>query len=921
MGTRSPSPPPGGSTSSSRPTSSTAPPARSPAPCWPGRPEGRREGPAPSRPGSGAAGRGGPGAAAGGPGRDRRGGGGRAGRGRGGRGARGGAAAVGRQGRRRRSLGGAEGHRRPHRPAQGRRRPAVHRRPGTGPCPDGRRAGPPGAGAAGGAGQPAHARRRRGRVVAGRTARRAGGRAGAGRRPGVPPHHRRGGGGGAAGRRVGAAAGPRRVAVARAAPALGRRQAARGLRLPGRRRPRAGGDRGRQLGPGRVGGQAGHPAGVPVRRGRRRRLGPGRRPRPGAAGRAGAGRPVPAAAPDGPLRPAHQGPAAVAARRRLPPRARLRGGGAAVPDRAARGRPARPGDRDRRAGAGWAPGRGPDRRRPDRARGGAAGPGRPGAGPGRADPRAPARLVQPPAHRRPGLDGRRRHGHLRAPPAAPGGDRQRRRVRGRAQPRRRLAAAGRGELAVRPRRRPLGAGQLPRPRPSGHLEPGARPMSTLRLALRGLLARAGLSAALLAVTTFAVGVGVAGAIYLRAAGESLLTQNLRSASSYTAGLHVDQVVADGRELRGLTQSVAAAGPAVPALAPPVTGLETRTPVPVLATGGRGGPGDRQGGPPVGRPGAAYLASRDGLCAHLALEEGRCPAARPLALPAEAAVSRRAADWFGLGLGDRFRAKGFGAGAAVRDLVVTAVYTPTPSDAYWFGAQPAYFPPPPLGNELPPMDAVFLAGADLLPALDNGTLDIRARYDHFIQPERMRLTDTAAVPAALARAAEVLRINNPNAVVLTGLAGLVAKAEADSQFEAGIPVVVTPAAVAVALAATVVALAAASLASLGAVRRRILDQWRRGRSDRVGRRAVVLDVVLLLVAAAALANLRASGTRQASGGYDVLATVAPGLAVLAAALVAGRSLPLVAGWLVRLTGRSAGVATWVGSRQGARRGGP
>ena len=120
-------------------------------------------------------------------------------------------------------------------------------------------------------------------------------------------------------------------------------------------------------------------------------------------------------------------------------------------------------------------------------------------------------------------------------------------------------------------------------------------MSTLRLALRGLLARAGLSAALLAVTTFAVGVGAAGAIYLRAAGESLLTQNLRSASSYTAGLHVDQVVADGRELRGLTQSVAAAGPAVPALAPPVTGLESRTPVPVLATGGR--------------PGAAYLASR------------------------------------------------------------------------------------------------------------------------------------------------------------------------------------------------------------------------------------------------------------------------------------------------------------------------
>jgi putative ABC transport system permease protein len=515
-------------------------------------------------------------------------------------------------------------------------------------------------------------------------------------------------------------------------------------------------------------------------------------------------------------------------------------------------------------------------------------------------------------------------------------------------------------------------------------------MSALRLALRGLRARAGLSAALLAVTTFAVGVGAAGAVYLRAAGESLLTQNLRTATSYTAGLHVSQVVADGAELRSLTQSLAAAGPAVPALAPPVTGLETRTPVPLRAPGGR--------------PGAAYLASRDGLCDHLVLEAGRCPAARPLALPAEAALSRRTADWLGLAPGDRLQAEGFGAGAAGRDLVVAAVYTPTPRDQFWFGAQPAYFPPPPLGNELPPLDAVFLAAGDLLPAVDNGILDIRARFDHFVQPDRMRLADAAAVPPALGRLSELLRINNPNAVVLTGLADVVAKAEADrqaltvpvlladvqlaslallilvvvaamaaearagevalakvrgattgqafglaflelaalaalalpaglavgwlgafllarSQLEAGVPVVVTPAAVAVAIAATLVALAAASLAGLGAVRRRILDQWRQGRSDRVGRRAVVLDVVLLGVAAAALTNLRASGTRQATGGYDLLATLAPGLAVLAAALVVGRSLPLVAGWLVRLTGRSGGVATWVGARQVARRGGP
>src|SRR4029453_17328230 len=106
-----------------------------------------------------------------------------------------------------------------------------------------------------------------------------------------------------------------------------------------------------------------------------------------------------------------------------------------------------------------------------------------------------------------------------------------------------------------------------------------------------------------------------------------------------------------------------------------------------------------------------------------------------------------------------------------DLVVTAIYTPTPYDPYWFGAQPAYFPPPPTGNELPPLDAVFLAAGDLLPVIDNGSLDIRARFDHFVQPERMRLDDTPAVPAALAPVAQVPRVNNPNAVAPTRLRAL------------------------------------------------------------------------------------------------------------------------------------------------------
>jgi putative ABC transport system permease protein len=514
-------------------------------------------------------------------------------------------------------------------------------------------------------------------------------------------------------------------------------------------------------------------------------------------------------------------------------------------------------------------------------------------------------------------------------------------------------------------------------------------VSTLRLALRGLLARVGLSAALLAVTAFAVGVGAAGAVYLRAAGESTLAAALRSAPAYTAGLHASRLVANSHELRALEASVAAAAPVLPALRPPVAGLETRTPVPLAA-------GDA---PPV----TAYLASRAGLCDHLVLEAGRCPHGRPLGTPAEVAVSRRVADRLRLGLSETFEADGFGAGAATRRLEVVGIYTPTPRDEFWFGAYRAYFPPPPIGDEPTPLDAVFMATSDLTPVIDTGGLDIRARFDLFLDPDRLRLADAPGVPAAIGRATEVLRSGNPNVTVLTGLHDLVAKAEDDRQaltvpvlladlqlaslallilvvvaamaaearagevalakvrgattpqafglaslelavvatlalplglglgwlgallvarlqLEAGIPVAVTPPAAAAALAAAVVALVAASLAGLGAVRRRIVDQWRYGRASRVSRRGFLLEGVLLLVAAFALANLRAGGTRRTTGGYDLLATLAPGLAVLAAALVIARTLPMVAAWLVRFTGRSHGLATYVGARQVARRGG-
>src|SRR4029453_13232402 len=180
--------------------------------------------------------------------------------------------------------------------------------------------------------------------------------------------------------------------------------------------------------------------------------------------------------------------------------------------------------------------------------------------------------------------------------------------------------------------------------------------------------------------------------------------------------------------------------------------------------------------------------------------------------------------------------------------------PPPRDGCWSGPRGASPPPPPLGNELPPLDAVFLATSDLLPAIDNGTLDIRARFDHFVQPERLRLAHAAAVPPALGRLAEVLRVNNPDATVLTGLGDVVAKAEAERQ------------------ALTVpVLLADVQLASLA--------------------------LLILVVVAAMAAEARAVGGALAKG-RGTTTGQAFGLAVLELAVIAALALPagLAVGWL-------------------------
>jgi putative ABC transport system permease protein len=165
----------------------------------------------------------------------------------------------------------------------------------------------------------------------------------------------------------------------------------------------------------------------------------------------------------------------------------------------------------------------------------------------------------------------------------------------------------------------------------------------LWLAVRALAARAGLTLALTALTAFAVGVAAAGAMYLRAAGESLLQDRLAATSPFSAGLLVERKVATSTEAQRL-QHLLRHDPrlAAPALRPPLFGLESEG----FLTYSRPGNGDGA---------RARIAAREGLCEHLRLRAGRCPAAGPEGQRMQAAVSPRMARRLGLRPGSRLEA--------------------------------------------------------------------------------------------------------------------------------------------------------------------------------------------------------------------------------------------------------------------------
>jgi hypothetical protein len=149
----------------------------------------------------------------------------------------------------------------------------------------------------------------------------------------------------------------------------------------------------------------------------------------------------------------------------------------------------------------------------------------------------------------------------------------------------------------------------------------------------------------------------------------------------------------------------------------------------------------------------------------------------------------------------------------------------------------------------------------------------------------------------------------------GLGWLAARLFSSAVLAPHTPVVLTwysAAALGVGFAGAVVASIAASYRALS---RSVLAQWRRTtRSLRASRAGLLLDAVLSLAAVAGLVALRTGGAH----GNNATALLAPGLLVMAVALLGTRALPLLTRTLLRPTRGSGRMGLFLAARQVARR---
>ncbi len=507
-------------------------------------------------------------------------------------------------------------------------------------------------------------------------------------------------------------------------------------------------------------------------------------------------------------------------------------------------------------------------------------------------------------------------------------------------------------------------------------------MHDVRLVLRGMWFRRGVSLAVLVIASLVVGAAVTGPLFLRSAGESVLRDTLSQA------LPIGRIVTDHmngtvrtRRLEEVVRRSDHRLRTVPTLnrllVSPVESLQVRT---IAGTPGT-----------TGNP--APLVYRAGVCSHVQIVKGRCATrANSVIVSASAAASQR---WR---VGGALEVNG-------RRVTVAGVYAPLePTGDYWAGRPyfAAYSGSGVAGDQGGTLDAIFAPRATV--EAQPADTDSVGAVDRYLDLDRIRLTDlpalqkelgvygagseqvtadgtssdTAALVAVLIEAGEIkdkltlpvwvveiqllvlcwlilfLVVANASeargpevalaklrgvpsgrtvafglldtlvlvvlavpigfALAVGWVAGIAALSLAPST-----PVVITGAAGLAALGAGLGAAVAAVLAGSRTLRRPVVEQWRRA-SRRARGRPWAVDVVVGLASVAGLVVLaRRGAVGTEPGSPSVLALLAPGLVVLAAALIGSRVLPgLCRAAYARTRRRRAGLGGFLAVRQLGRR---
>lgn len=498
-------------------------------------------------------------------------------------------------------------------------------------------------------------------------------------------------------------------------------------------------------------------------------------------------------------------------------------------------------------------------------------------------------------------------------------------------------------------------------------------IESLRLAMRGIWARRGVSVAILLVAVTTIATAAAGPIWRRAAGESALRDRLVRATGTAVAVEASlagSVASAPARLLGTTVGQALAVAPTTPFAPARRSL------------------DNDDGLADGQT-HARLAWREGACQHVRLVAGRCPQAS-----GEIMVSRRSAAAERWRLGGRVLLLVPAPDRA--GFLISGVYEPIDPDERYWSIQPFS----PVGAQDPektvPVDTLFTAERTMTDLPPDAT--VRAVVELPLDPTKVRLVNADAVRATVAtlrsrvaallpkaqvdstiettldaarsdrdkldlpvflvvgqllalclvvlllvvggaveaRGSEValakLRGLATGATVAFGLlellllltvalplglavAWLAVRLGGRLQLAAGVPVILTADALGAAAFAFVVAGVACAAAARGMLTRPVLAELRKT-ARRPGRGSAALDVAVGAVALAGLAEL--SVGRLSPGRPDVLSLLAPGLLVVAAALLGARLLPYVVRLLLRPTRAGRRIGLFLAVRQVARR---